>query len=91
MSESTHFKMPHCWKSHVTAHIFFTDEFKPEGSESDDEETIDKDEEGIDEVLKKACAKLFLLPLSPKIYKIDQFIVCLFDLIFYFPSTIFVI
>ena len=43
--------------------MLFTDEFKPEGSESDDEETIDKDEEGIDEVLKKACAKLFLLPL----------------------------
>ena len=21
-SESTHVKMPHCWKSHVTAHIF---------------------------------------------------------------------
>ena len=23
MSESTHVKMPHCWKSHVTAHIVF--------------------------------------------------------------------
>ena len=22
-SESTHVKMPHCWKSHVTAHFFF--------------------------------------------------------------------
>ena len=22
-SESTHVKMPHCWKSHVTTHIFF--------------------------------------------------------------------
>ena len=23
MSESVHVKMPHCWKSHVTAHIGF--------------------------------------------------------------------
>ena len=23
-SESTHVKMPHCWKSHVTAHLFFS-------------------------------------------------------------------
>ena len=23
-SESTHVKMPHCWKSHVTAHIRFS-------------------------------------------------------------------
>ena len=22
-SESTHVKMPHCWKSHVAAHLFF--------------------------------------------------------------------
>ena len=22
-SESTHVKMPHCWKSHAAAHIFF--------------------------------------------------------------------
>ena len=22
-SESTHVKMPHCWKSHVTAQLFF--------------------------------------------------------------------
>ena len=22
-SESTHVEIPHCWKSHVTAHIFF--------------------------------------------------------------------
>ena len=29
---------------------YISDEFKPEDSESDDEETIDKDEEGIDEV-----------------------------------------
>ena len=24
-SESTHVKMPHCWKSHVTAHLSFTE------------------------------------------------------------------
>ena len=24
-SESTHVKMPHCWKSHVMAQIIFTD------------------------------------------------------------------
>ena len=24
-SESTHVKMPHCWKSHVTAQIYFKD------------------------------------------------------------------
>ena len=23
-SESTHVKMPHCWKSHVTAHLFWS-------------------------------------------------------------------
>ena len=23
MSESTHVKMPHCWKSHATAHFAF--------------------------------------------------------------------
>ena len=23
-SESTHVKMPHCWKSHATAQIYFT-------------------------------------------------------------------
>ena len=56
--------MSNCWKAHAASRTLFTDEFKPEGSESDDEETIDKDEEGIDEVLKKACAKLFLLPLK---------------------------
>ena len=25
LSESTHVKMPHCWKSHVTAHIKITE------------------------------------------------------------------
>ena len=25
-SEATHVKMPHCWKSHVTAHINSTDD-----------------------------------------------------------------
>ena len=58
--------MPHCSKSHVMAHMLFTDEFKPEGSESDDEETIDKDEEGIDEVFKKHVPNCFFYPRREK-------------------------
>ena len=27
-SESIHFKMPHCWKSHVTAHLSFYNSYK---------------------------------------------------------------
>ena len=27
LSESTHVKMPHCWKSHATAHFYFTGNF----------------------------------------------------------------
>ena len=27
-SESTLFKMPHCWKSHVTAHVFVLEKWK---------------------------------------------------------------
>ena len=23
LSESTHVKMPHCWKSHITAHLIY--------------------------------------------------------------------
>jgi len=34
----------------LTSVLVITEEFQPEGSESDDEETIEKDEEGIDEV-----------------------------------------
>ena len=30
LSESTHVKMPHCWKSHALAHLFYSE--SPESS-----------------------------------------------------------
>ena len=27
-SESTHVKMPHCWKSHVAAHLYISTKFE---------------------------------------------------------------
>lgn len=49
-SVSVLFSKRHMCSSKHSCFLSFTEEFHPEGSGTDDEETIEKDEEGIDEV-----------------------------------------
>ena len=50
LSESTHVKMPHCWKSHVVAHMRMSVHARPEGERKEGQDRY----KGV-EPLSKIC------------------------------------
>ena len=62
MSESTLVKLPHCWKSHATAHFMF----------HVDENLPTKIQDGITSLLTLGCYKKYVIPKLVKIFRVHD-------------------